>query len=136
MEAEEIIRLAQKIKNKHGNNCFEICSTLGIKINYTKLKPNIYPAYSLKIKETPVIILNEHFTLKSQNILCAHELGHVLMHDDRLLNQFGDENNGIEEYQANLFAVALLFDQDDLEINLMDNYLLKGLLDMNVKLKV
>ncbi|WP_243151768.1 hypothetical protein [Clostridium sporogenes] len=58
------------------------------------------------------------------------------MHDDRLLNQFGDEHNGIEEFEANLFAVALLFDQDDLEINLMDNYILKSLLDMNIKLKV
>ncbi|OSB16727.1 ImmA/IrrE family metallo-endopeptidase [Clostridium sporogenes] len=138
MEAEEIIWLAQNIKNKHGKDPIKICTKLGMKINYINLKPNLYPAYTLRIGELPIINLNEHFTLKSQCVLCAHELGHALMHDEKLLNQFGDEHNGIEEFEANLFAVALLFEQDDLNIDIsnMDDYLLKGLLDMNIKLKV
>lgn len=134
MDKNKIIQLAQNIKNKYGNDLIKICDELGIKINYIHLKTKIYPAYTVKINKKPIINLNEHFTLKSQNILCAHELGHVLMHD-KLLNQFGDEHNGVEEYEANLFAVALLFNPNDLELNLMDNYLLKGLLDMNIELK-
>ncbi|WP_434290859.1 ImmA/IrrE family metallo-endopeptidase [Clostridium botulinum] len=138
MKTEEIIQLAQDIKNQYGGNPIKICTALEIKINYINLKPNIYPAYTLKISEKPIVNLNSHFTTNSQKVLCAHELGHVLMHDDKLLNQFGDEHNGIEEYEANLFAVALLFDQDDLNIDMsnMDNYLLKELLDVNIKLKV
>ncbi len=136
MERHEIIKLAKTIKQRYGTNPIEICEKMNIKIKYISLKPNIYPAYTLKIDEKSIISLNTHFTKTSQNVLCAHELGHALMHNDKLINEFNDNNNGIYEYEANLFAVALLFNESNfnLEFHKMDNYLLKSILDMNIKL--
>lgn len=138
MSKNEIIRLAQKIRNHYKtNNAIEICNKLGIKLNTTNLKPKIYPAYTTCICNIPIITLNEQYTNKSKMVLCAHELGHALMHTNKLINEFGDNHNGYCEYEANLFAVALLFNENDFCIKLsdMDNYLLKNLLDDNIHLK-
>ncbi|MBE6066129.1 MAG: ImmA/IrrE family metallo-endopeptidase [Clostridium lundense] len=138
MRQEEIIRLAQSTKERFNTiDTFKICKELDISISFTKLKPNIYPAYILRIGKTPAIVLNENFTLTSQKVLCAHELGHALMHKDKIMNQFNDNHNGIYEYEANLFAVALLFNQEDLCVDIckMDNCLLKSLLNNNIHLR-
>ncbi|KZL94323.1 ImmA/IrrE family metallo-endopeptidase [Clostridium magnum] len=139
MRQNEIIELARGIRKKFNTiNTFEICEKLDIPISFTKLKPNIYPAYTIQVGEKPVINLNVHFTVESQLVLCAHELGHVLMHSDKIINQFNDNHNGNYEYEANLFAVALLFNQDSICIDMreMDNYMLKNLLDYNIHLKM
>lgn len=138
MDANEIVQLAQNLKKKYNDlNPINICEKLNFKINYIKLKPNIYPAYTTKIGKLSIINLNKHFTLTSQCVLCAHELGHALMHGDKLINEFDDDHNGTYEYEANLFAVALLFNTEDfcMDITKMSNYLLKGILDDNIKLK-
>ncbi|MBV4429403.1 ImmA/IrrE family metallo-endopeptidase [Clostridium tyrobutyricum] len=138
MTKEEIINLAHFIKEKFSTrNAIHISKQLGIELRLMHLKPNIYPAYTSHVGRIPIINLNEKYTLKSQMVLCAHELGHALMHGDKLINEFNDNHNGNYEYEANLFAVALLFNQDDLryEISKMDNYILKGLLDKNIHLK-
>ena len=76
-----------------------------------------------------------HFNKKQQNILAAHELGNALLHKDNYYNQFGDSRNYKQEYEANLFAVALLFNKEDFNCNicLLDNYELKFILDYNIK---
>ncbi|RXM78653.1 ImmA/IrrE family metallo-endopeptidase [Clostridium tetani] len=137
MRQDEIIKLAKSLKKQYTTNPIKICNKLGIDINYTNLKPNIYAAYTTRIGKKPVIRLNSHFTLKSQKVLCAHELGHALMHGNKLINEFNDNHNGVNEYEANLFAVALLFDETDfaMDIKQMDNYMLKGILDYNIRLK-
>ncbi|MDU1307635.1 MAG: ImmA/IrrE family metallo-endopeptidase [Clostridium perfringens] len=137
MENFEIIKLAQNIKIKFGNNPIHICNELGIKINYMNLNPKSYKAYTLAISDNPVISINNNFTETSQKVLCAHELGHALMHKNKTINQFEDINNGIFEYEANLFAVSLLFDTNDFNLDIlnMDNYILKSILDYNLFLK-
>lgn len=135
MSNDEIVQLAILIKKRFpNNNVLEICEKLHIKMSTTKIKPHISPAYTIKSGASPVIILNEHFALKSKRVLCAHELGHVLIHDNELTNQFNGTGNEKHEYEANLFAVALLFNQEDLcmRIEDMDNYILKILLDHNI----
>ena len=63
-------------------------------------------------------------------------MGHALLHDDKLINQFKDNHNGNYEFEANLFAVALLFNEEDFNIkfNKLDNYILQGILDSNIEL--
>lgn len=137
MQKNEIVELAEKIKKLYGTDPIKICKELGININYINLNPKIYQAYTICVSDKPVININKHFSVTSQKILCAHELGHALMHTGKnIINQFNDETNGICEYEANLFAVALLFSNDmfDIDIIKMNNYLLKGILDFNIKL--
>lgn len=137
MTKHEIINFAHLIKKRFNTrNAIYISKQLGIKLRLTHLKPNIYPAYTTNTGKTSIINLNDHYTMKSQIVLCAHELGHALMHNDKLINQFNDNHNGYYEYEANLFAVALLFNEEDLCIDLseMSNYMLKNLLDSNIHL--
>lgn len=137
MDKNEIVNMAKKIKFEFGDDPLIICEELGIDINYIKLNPKFYKAYTICVNDNPVININEVFTGLSTKILCAHELGHALMHaKQNTINQFEDDHNGICEYEANLFAVSLLFDDSmfDVDIIKMDNYLLKGILDFNLKL--
>jgi Zn-dependent peptidase ImmA (M78 family) len=137
MNKEKIINLAIEIKNRYGNkNITKICKLLEIKISEVHFRPEVSPAYTIRSGNKPLICLNSHYTEKSKNILCAHELGHVLLHDTKLSNHFNGSND-IEEYEANLFAVALLFNEDDLCISIlsMNNYMLKALLEHNLHLK-
>lgn len=136
MGTENIIKLANNIKNKYkGFSILDIIKRLNIRISYTNLNPKIYPAYTLNINGNPTIILNSEYDIKSQNVLAAHELGHALLHKDNYYNQFGDERNGDQEYEANLFAVSLLFNEDDFNIKFtsLTNYELKYLLDLNIR---
>ena len=68
--------------------------------------------------------------------LCAHELGHALLHDDGINHFATTSKNAFTniEYEANLFAVALLFDENDFNVPLvsMSNYTLKSILDYNI----
>ena len=53
-------------------------------------------------------------------VLCAHELGHALFHSDAVNNFAVTSKNAFKnvEYEANLFAVSLLFDEEDFNIKM------------------
>lgn len=136
MNKKDIVKLAKKIKNEYGNkNIIEMCKLMGIRFSYIHCRPEVSPAYSINSGSSSLIALNINYSEKSKNVLCAHELGHVLLHSSSPLNHFNGSSS--EEYEANLFAVALLFNDDDLctSILSMNNYILKGLLEYNLHLK-
>lgn len=135
MTSDEIIELAHIVKEMYGNDPIKICNKLKIPINYINLRPDVTKAYTIKVFEKTAININNQCTLKSQKVLCAHELGHVLIHSQKSINEFNDNDLSCE-YEANLFAVSLLFNQDDLNYSIrsMDNYMLKELLNCNIKL--
>lgn len=142
MRATEIIQLVKNIRAKLNwdnlNDPGVICNILDIPIRQITLNPKIYPAYTTNIFGKPVISLNVHYTMLSQLVLCAHELGHALLHADNYYNGFHGENPQ-QEYEANLFAVALLFTENQYELfntplEKMSNSELKCILDTNIKL--
>lgn len=135
MTIDRIIRTAKELKEKYGNNPIEICRALNILIDYRALSLNACPAFIFHLSNKPIIVIDDKYTNTSKKILCAHELGHALMHT-AAKNEFNN-NNSIEEYEANLFAVSLLFNEEDFnfDISKMSNYMLKSLLDMNLHLK-
>ena len=63
---------------------------------------------------TPFIILSRHLSRGEATLVCAHELGHHLLH--RQFAAFGFEEVSVfspasrREYEANLFAAELLLD--------------------------
>ncbi|WP_455793575.1 ImmA/IrrE family metallo-endopeptidase [Clostridium butyricum] len=135
MGTNEIIEFAKEIRNiYHGESVIDVIRQNDIAISFTNLNPKMYPAYTINTGKTTAIILNNHFNVIQQNILAAHELGHILLHDDKIINQFGGDNE-IQEYEANLFAVALLFDENEFNVkfNKLTNYELKYILDHNIK---
>ncbi len=139
MQAEDIIQSALALRSRFNTqNPFLIADQLGITIRYSKLNKNASQGYCLKPPNIPpVIILNSSFEdMRSQVIFCAHELCHAIFHDGSC-NHFNDDNlvQLQQEYEANLFAVALLFDHDAFNMSLssMNNYILKGILNANVR---
>lgn len=142
MEAKEIIAYARGLKCWcKTNNPYEIAERLGIEVLNRSCSIKGFSAQTIKVDGYPTIIsINDCYTEKSKKILCAHELGHAVLHKN-CVNHFAAINrkSSVEiEREANLFAVALLT-SDDIDKSLriplekMSNYLLKSILDNNLE---
>lgn len=138
MLPSDIIQYSINLKNYFKTkDPFEIARQLDISIHYVNFNKKAVQAYTLKPFENfpPVICINSNFDIKSQKVLCAHELGHAIFHQDTFNHFDGNPIINSKEYEANLFAVTLLFELSKFNMNIlkMDNYLLKSLLDYNIK---
>ena len=141
MRSADIIALAKDFRNSwKTNDPFVIAKRLGIEVLFRDITIKGFTAQVVKMPGYPTIIsINNAFNEKSKRILCAHELGHVLLHEGSV-NYFANTNSNVltdVEREANLFAVALLLDEDvekQLNVSLgnMSNYLLKSILDYNI----
>ena len=142
MQAKDIIALARGIKNSwQTSNPYEIAERLGIAVLHRDTNIKDFTAQTIKFPGYPTIIsINNAYSELSKKVLCAHELGHALLHED-CINHFAITGKNVTrhvEQEANLFAIALLTDDsidDDLTIPLtnMNNYLLKCIMDYNIK---
>lgn len=141
MRAADIVALAKGLRDSwNTNDPFEIAKKFGIEVLFRDVAIKGFTAQTIKIPGYPTIIsINDAFNEKSKKILCAHELGHALLHDESV-NHFSITKRNVMTYverDANLFAVALLID-DETEAQLsgplvnMENHLLKAILDYNI----
>lgn len=112
---------------------FKICNLLEIEISYIPLSSNIFGFVDIgKFKSKSIypqkpslyipnakIFISTHLKPYSQKIVCAHELGHILLRKRESLNLFDVENpgNDLTEYEANLFAIELMPDIYNSPIN-------------------
>lgn len=139
MTPKEIINKATELKIKYGTtNAITISRKLGIKVITRNVNPKVFKAHVIQFDNYPAFIsINSSFSELSQCVLCAHELGHAILHQDCCINHFDTAADMIKqkmEYEANLFAVALLFDENDFVCRFedMNNYMLKETLDINI----
>ncbi len=115
-------RAADVIKRCGTRDPFKICTALHISIMYRDV--GALGGMSIVIKRNPFILINENLSLAMRREVCAHELGHLVLHRDllsgaALLRRCTDMRlDEKPEYEANLFAAALLIDVDEL-ISLM-----------------
>lgn len=136
MRTKEIIAFANELKRKYGKDPFKIAEHYGFKVSFWDYKKKDFTAQIFKTgKNIPIISINNRYSETGKMVLCAHELGHAFLHEG--INHFKvtKENiNSSVEYEANLFAVALLFEQRDLSMQMdkMSNSTLKILLDYNI----
>ena len=141
MKSADIIALAKGFKSTwKTNDPFIIAKRLGIEVLFREVAIKGFTAQTVKIPGYPAIIsINDAYNEKSKRILCAHELGHALLHDESV-NYFAVTRKNVMsdvEREANLFAVALLLDdkaEAKLNVSLvnMSNYLLKSILEYNI----
>lgn len=141
MTAKEIIKLVRELKLSHGTrDPFKLAEYLGIATEIADSALKDFKAHTLKWSGYPVtIVVNSKYTERSQRVLCAHELGHAILHGDSI-NYFAvTRTNAFTnvEYEANLFAVALLFGESafNMPLEKMSNYTLKSILDYNIETK-
>lgn len=107
------------------NNPFELCDCLGIK-RYIMSFDDLQGVFGV-IDGVPVICISDKLDKSSQSIVCAHELGHCILHkeiaESSCLREFGIFNmNTKVEYQANVFAAHLLIDEDELDTLMREEY--------------
>lgn len=112
--ANQIKQIVEKLVKKHGtNNPFEIASQKGIVLLFEQLG-GIY-GYHHSFKRINIIHINSELDESTQRFVCAHELGHAVLHPE-LSTSFLQKNTLFcmdkVEREANEFAVELLLPDD------------------------
>lgn len=113
---KRIIEIVGQIKEKTASSDpFEICKQLGINIKFHNL--GSIKAYCFCQSRIKNIVINENADDPTAKILCAHELGHALLHEQILKNVHVHRSTLFDEttpteYEANLFAAELLIADD------------------------
>lgn len=106
-KAEETIRLSG------GRNPYYAASVFGASVNFKDIG-SLNGAYFGTMPK-PAIVINNSLNDIMQQIVCAHELGHHLLHGGSTQScesgSFNKTSAGIYEREANLFAATFLIDK-------------------------
>ena len=116
--SKKIVDLAGRIVKKYGSrDPFRIAKMCGAELivkNLGSLK-----GFYKVIYDTPFIFLNSSLSQSEARLVCAHELGHHALH--RAAARVGFEEFSLfsetsrREYEANLFAAAMLIPDEDVK---------------------
>lgn len=113
------------ITNQFGTrDPFEICKNMNINIHYKNLGSALkaYYFYQSRIKN---IVINSSSGIVVRQILCAHELGHAILHGKLAAMRGFQELDLFDtliptEYEANLFAAELIISDENI-LNLLND---------------
>lgn len=125
---------------------FQIARLKGYAVKFLDLKRQ--KGFCTNIYNNYFIFINENLSDQMKRMTCAHELGHIIFHKDRLTRKKnGQFQKLIEmelfdikdntEYEANLFAANLLIDTDEMMGLLKEGYDIvhtASTLDVNVNM--
>ncbi len=98
----------------HTNDPFELCSALDVLVLNVPLSAEIRGFYQYAVN-THIIYLNQSLDDRQRKFVCAHELGHVLLHpqDNRIFLDTATHLLTTRlEAAANRFACHLLYPED------------------------
>ena len=121
---EYIASQAESLVQQHGSrDPAAICNTLGIHLRFRDLGASL-KAYYFCQSRIRVITVNNREDEYLQRVLLAHELGHDQLHRGSAMQEFSEmelfDLSSPYEYQANLFASALLID-DEILLGLLND---------------
>ncbi len=106
-----IITSANNLVKKHKtNDPFVLCDILNINLTITKLPKSINGFYT-NIMDMPFIFLSEQLDDCLKKAICAHELGHYILHPNintLFVKQSTLFSSAKLEREADLFAASLL----------------------------
>lgn len=117
-------RLIRKYKTR---DPFALAAELDIEVSFRSNFKRLKGAFRV-IEKNSFIFINDKLSEQMQWLVCAHELAHALLH-----RSLGMQKNGLmefeifditsqTEYDANVFASALLLDDEELMDYLHDGY--------------
>lgn len=111
MRAEYIVEKANQLLSRFGERdpYYAVTQTDAI-VKYKDIG-TLKGAY-LGNMTPPVILINTNLDDNTQKIICAHELGHHILHKGQLLSceNIDFSSAAIMEREANIFAAAFLID--------------------------
>ena len=110
--------IPSKLISRYGTrDPFRICREKGIEVMFRDDFTGQKGAFSLMLN-VPFIFINNNLSDEMKRIVCAHELGHAMLHR-KLCRQRKDQSiyeyeifdiRSSTEYEANIFAANLLID--------------------------
>ncbi|MBQ7075665.1 MAG: ImmA/IrrE family metallo-endopeptidase [Clostridia bacterium] len=117
-----IVEKAVKLSRySDSRNPFEICDSTGVNVVFADIG-ELKGMYKY-IKRNRYIVISDKLDEITAKTVCAHELGHDVLHRNFAKDGFWREytlfgTDGKQEYEANLFAAELLVsDSDILELS-------------------
>lgn len=115
----DIKKIATSLANRYGtNNPFDIAKARGVNILYTPLKNTL--GYYIRYRRVQNIIIKADLDESLVTFVCAHELGHSILHSNINVPRLRADTFGLDkgiEREANRFAVELLMSDDSLHEN-------------------
>ncbi|SKB00050.1 protein of unknown function [Caloramator quimbayensis] len=105
-------------------NPFELCDYMDIKIIYSNLGEEIKGFFQRTPNNYEIIHLNSDLVPEEKKYICAHELGHAILHTDLSMSFFIENALQVKnkyEIQADKFAAELLL------YDIESNYEINGL---------
>lgn len=118
-ESLKIHRIAQSmIKSEGTNDPFILAQRRGIEVLFCSGFGSLKGMFRV-IKKVPFIFINKDMDEYQQTLVCAHELGHAVLHREYAMNNPVQEYTLYDmqskpEYEANIFAASLLIDVEEL----------------------
>ena len=122
MKNPDAYLLPTKLIKKYGTrNPFQLAREKDIQVIMRNDFGGQKGAFSLMLN-VPFIFINSSLSEEMQRIVCAHELGHAMLHRPlcrKMKNQTIQEYEIFDirttaEYEANIFAAELLIDEEEL----------------------
>ena len=119
--------IPSKLISRYGTrDPFRICREKGIEVMFRDDFTGQKGAFSLMLN-VPFIFINNNLSDEMKRIVCAHELGHDQFHreyaKDGMMREFMlYDMSSRQEYEANVFAAALLLDDDEVLEMIRDGY--------------
>lgn len=122
MKNPDAYLIPPKLIRKYGTrNPFRLAQEKGVEIMLRDDFDRQKGAFSLMLN-VPFIFINSNLSDEMQRIVCAHELGHAMLHRQlcrKMKNQTIHEYEIFDirtttEYEANIFAAELLIDEEEL----------------------
>lgn len=111
------LRVLNLIARHRTRNPFKLARALNIEIIYQDLGE--VRGFFKKILRKKYIFINSELSEFDQKLVCAHELGHAILHSSNRIQFLIDNTKILKrskiEDEANLFASWLLFSEDDIE---------------------
>lgn len=119
---EQMVR--QLKETYHTSEPGELCECLDILVLPSELPEQINGFYT-NIQNRRIIYLNKRLNDMKRRVICAHELGHALLHTD--MNAVFNARctlfcSARYEHEADLFSAFLLVDPDECGIELFEDF--------------
>lgn len=116
----DIVDAVKRVKRKYGeSDPFRLCRAMGIIVNFVSLgtSEDAIKGFFVYSNRKGVITINSDLPEVIQRIICAHEIGHYILHKNRkacAFHEVGLYDESVEcEKEANFFSAEYLLEDDD-----------------------
>lgn len=117
---DRIISVVARLVDRHGTrNPYDICDGENITVRLMNLGLK-QKAYSVRLVKKPYVVINQAIGRPFRKMLCAHELGHILLHPEEVkmiegsFEKFKEKLTADTERDTHIFAAELLIEDDEL----------------------